>query len=144
MCSLQRGTRGLRHRFVSLLRGTRQAVYLPETRRRARGRRCANFWCAASTYSIKQKPTRTCSKKTHTHCPQASELKQWSKRPGSQTVTKKNLSHDGLRRSRSFGILCHDDRRRADIKLFKKKVPSLCTSVRAVARPQKPPQRLRR
>ena len=44
-------------------------------------RPCANFWCAASTYSMEQKPTRTCSKKTHTQardarCPHASELKQ--------------------------------------------------------------------
>ena len=37
-------------------------------------------------------------------CLHASELKQWSKRPGSQSVTKKNLSLDGLRRSCYFGL----------------------------------------
>ena len=32
-------------------------------------RPCATFWCAASTYPVEQKPTRTCSKKTHTQRP---------------------------------------------------------------------------
>ena len=87
-------------------------------------RPCANFWRAASTYSMEEKPTRTCSKKTHTQrhgtlvvytqVSSSSQLSQaitremshraGSKRPGSQTVTKKTQSHDGLHRSRSTGI----------------------------------------
>ena len=75
-------------------------------------RLCANSWCAASTYSMEQKPTRTCSKKAHTEardarCLHGSELMQsifstyyqgrcahraGSRRPGSQTVTKKPVS----------------------------------------------------
>ena len=136
MCSLQRGTRSSRHRHISHLRGKtksmRQAVknyqwqddVLAAVEWAWPLRPCANFWCAASTYSMELRPTKTCSKKTHTQardarCLHTSELTQsifsthdqemctlgWVKEariPDSDE--KKKLSHDGLRRSCSFGI----------------------------------------
>ena len=87
-----------------------RTTYSLQWTRRGTLRPCATFWCAASACSMGTRHSTTCSKKTHTQrhgdarCQHASELKRWSKRPRSQTVTKKNLSHDGLRRSRSFGI----------------------------------------
>ena len=130
-------------------------------------RPCANFWCAASTYSMEQKPTRTCSKKTHTQrqgtlvvYTQVSSSSQFSqvitremshragsKRPGSQTVTKKPVSR------RSTPLTFHRDFCVSTIgsqttsNYSKEKNPqhcrgAVCTSDRAVARPQEPSHRL--
>ena len=90
-----------------------------------------------------------------------------SKRPGSRTVTRFFSSKNTVYAARvPSRFVCLDDRKGDDIKLFKKKntampwggghvqpccclrirkpvtAPSLCTSTRAVARPQKPPHRL--
>ena len=148
---------------------------------------CPNFWCAASTYSMEQKPTRTCSKKTHaqrhgtlvvyTQVSSSSQSSQvitremshraGSKRSGSQTVT--SFFSSNSRRSTPLTFLrdfCVSTIGRETTSNYppsqKKKhsiavelwarppvlspalsqvtAPSLCTSARAVARPQKPPQ----
>ena len=80
------------------------------------------------------------------------QLTGLGQRPGSQTVTsifpaKTNQSHDGPRRSRSFGIsVSHrlEERRHQTIKKPQHCRGAVGTSTRAVARPQKPPHRLRR
>ena len=76
-------------------------------------RYCANFWCAACSCSMGARYSMACSKKTHTHCPHACELKQWSKRPGSQTVTKKTCLTTVSAARVPSGFLCLDDGKRA-------------------------------
>ena len=173
MCSLQRGTRDLRHRCVSLLRAENKVDAtdgVPKT--------------AASACSMGTRHSMTCSKKTHTQRhgtlvvhTQVSASSQFSqvitgrcahragsKRPGSRTVTRFFSSKNTVYAARvPSRFVCLDDRKRDNIKLSLQKkhiiavvvqpccclrirkpvtAPSLCTSTRAVARPQKPPHRL--
>ena len=58
-------------------------------------------------------------------CLHASELKQWSKMPRSQTVTT-NLPHDGLRRSRSIGISVSRRQEERRHQTIQKKKPQHC------------------
>ena len=70
-------------------------------------RPCANFRCAAPSYPTEQIPTTTCSKKTHRqrHGTLVGDVHTGLRQSGQDPrQLRKNLSHDGLRRSRSFGI----------------------------------------
>ena len=58
-------------------------------------------------------------------CLHASELKQWSKRPGSQTVTKKTCLMMVSAAHVTSGFLCLDDRKRDDTKPFKRNKNSI-------------------
>ena len=77
MCNFQRGPRGL----DDVLTAVDSACFF------------ANFWYAASTYSMEHRPTRTCSKKTHAQrhgtlvvYAQVSSNSGQRKRPRSQTA----------------------------------------------------------
>ena len=99
----------------------------------------------------------TCSKKTHTQrhgtlvvCTQVSSCSQLSqvitremshragsKRPGSQTVTKKPVSRRSTPLMFPSGFLCLDDRKPDDIELLKKKptaLPWCCVHIRPCCR----------
>ena len=111
--------RGLRHRYVSLLKKENKVdatggittgggtTYSLEWAARGTLRPCATFWCAASACSMGTDTQRRVQRKrTHRGTGRSLSTRKWAvvKEARIPDSDEKNLSHDGLRRTRSFGI----------------------------------------